>query len=213
VEDAKTTFANDDRQAVRSLGDDQLEITVRGLLRPSAKGMDNDPPSEFLRNNHFIRSDDDKVKDLSRRAVGDEKDAWAKAVKIERWVFQNISKKTFTEVFATADQAARSLEGDCTEHAMLAAAMCRAVGVPSRIAVGLVHVPNQRAMGFHMWMEVWVGGKWYALDPTLGHGHVGAAHLKISDSHWNDVQSVTPLLSVVRVLGKMKIDITSVQYE
>jgi transglutaminase-like putative cysteine protease len=90
--------------------------------------------------------------------------------------------------------------------------MCRAAGVPSRTAVGLVYAPRERAMGFHMWIEVWVGGKWYALDPTLGQGHVGAAHLKITDHHWNDVQSMTPLLPVTRVLGKLQIEVVSVKH-
>jgi hypothetical protein len=65
-------------------------------------------------------------------------------------------------------------------------------------------------MAFHMWTEVWVKGQWFAIDATLGQGSIGAAHIKIADHSWYDTQSLTPLLPVVRVLGKMDIEIVSV---
>ena len=40
-----------------------------------------------------------------------------------------------------------NFSGDCTEHAVLAAAMCRAVEVPSRVAIGLVYVEKESAFG------------------------------------------------------------------
>jgi hypothetical protein len=62
-----------------------------------------------------------------------------------------------------------------------------------------------------MWTEVWVDGQWKSLDATLGLGRVGAAHLKISDQSWHDERTLTPLLPVVRVLGKLSIDVVSVE--
>jgi transglutaminase-like putative cysteine protease len=91
--------------------------------------------------------------------------------------------------------------------------MCRAVGIPSRAAVGLIYVDDRRrgpVMGFHMWAEAWVDGRWYPIDATLGLGHVGATHLKIADHSWHDMQSLTPLLPALRVLGKVSIKVVSV---
>ena len=68
-------------------------------------------------------------------------------------------------------------------------------------------------MCFHMWFEVWVNGRWYTLDGTLGQGHVGAGHVKVLDAHWNDTDSFLPLLPVVRLLGKLKLDVLSVEYQ
>jgi transglutaminase/protease-like cytokinesis protein 3 len=120
-----------------------------------------------------------------------------------------MKKKNFTEAFATADHVARTLEGDCTEHAVLSAAMCRAAGVPSRTAVGLIYVDSGRdpVFGFHMWTEAWTGESWRPIDATLGRGFVGATHLKIADHSWHDTQSLTPLLPVFRVLGKVGIEV------
>jgi len=120
---------------------------------------------------------------------------------------------------ATADHVARTLEGDCTECAMLAAAMCRAVGVPSRTAIGLIYaepkeVGRRPTLAFHMWTEVWVDSQWLAIDATLGRGSVAADHLKITDHSWHGVQSVVPLLPVTRVMvGKAKVEVLSVKGE
>jgi len=209
--DAETLFPKDDRQEVRKAPNGTPELVVRGPRGPRAVSPLLQPPAEYLKSNHFIRSDDPLVKELARKATGQERSAWTKALRIEKWVHDNVKDKNFTQAFATADQVARTLEGDCTEHAILASAMCRAAGVPARPVIGLVYVPSAEAMGYHMWIEVWIDGDWIALDPTLGQGKVGAAHIKISDHHWNDVQSFTPLIPVVRVLGKLHLEIVSVK--
>lgn len=213
-EQPEKAFVADDGQAVKLLADNTLEIRVQGLRQPSRedRAAALPPPAEYLRSNHFLKAEDAAVKNLAQRAVGRENDPWEKALRIERFVQTRMRNKNFTEAFATADQVAKTLEGDCTEHAVLAAAMCRAAGVPARTAVGLVHVPHQQRLSFHMWIEVWVGGKWFPLDPTLGGGRVGACHLKIIDHHWNDEQSFTPLLPVVQLLGKLKVEMVEVKF-
>ena len=94
------------------------------------------------------------------------------------------------------------------------AALCRAVGVPARTAVGVVYFNDREhgpAFGFHMWTEVYVRGQWLGLDATLGQGGVGPAHLKITDHSWRDVQTLAPLLPVIAVLGKLQVEVVSVK--
>jgi transglutaminase-like putative cysteine protease len=152
------------------------------------------------------------VKDFARKAVGKEKDPWKKALLIEKWVHFNM-RGTNKEALAPADEVARTLEGDCTEYAMLMAAMCRAEGVPSRTAIGLIYADSKAGpvMAFHMWTEVWVQDQWVPLDATLGRGYVGATHLKITDHSWHDTRSLTPLLPLIRILGKVQIEVVSAQ--
>jgi transglutaminase-like putative cysteine protease len=122
---------------------------------------------------------------------------------------------TSDEALAPADHVARTLQGDCTEYAMLTAAMCRAEGIPSRTAIGLVYadVKSGPVFAFHMWTEVLIKGQWIPLDATLGRGYVGATHLKITDASWHDERSLTPLLPVVRVLGRDRMSIEVVRVE
>lgn len=162
--------------------------------------------SEYLESCHFINSADARVKELARRAVGEETDVWAKARRIERWVKQNMRVDNAVPL-EPASEAARQLRGDCRQYALLTAALCRAADIPARTAIGLLYVDKGRRplMGFHMWTEVWIEGQWLGLDATLGLGGVSAAHLKISDHSWHDTPSLTPLLPASRVLGKMTI--------
>jgi transglutaminase-like putative cysteine protease len=117
--------------------------------------------------------------------------------------------------FACASQIAADRKGDCRQHAMLTAALCRASGVPSRTAIGLVYVPDDdgkgAVLGFHMWTEVWIKGQWLGIDATLGQGGVGPGHLKISDHSWADTQTLAPLLPVTRVMGKLKVEVVKVE--
>ncbi|OAI41609.1 hypothetical protein AYO40_02840 [Planctomycetaceae bacterium SCGC AG-212-D15] len=213
-ENAASAFAQDDRQKVKNAKGESFELQVRARRKPADIPEESWPKvkEEFLQACYFLNSDDKLVRQHATTAVGRETDPWKKALKIERWVHANMQNKNFTEAFATASQVARTLEGDCTEHAVLAAAMCRAAGVPSRTAFGLVYVDSARGptMGFHMWAEAWVNGQWMPIDATLGRGFVGATHLKISDHSWNKTESLTPLLPVVRVVGKVSIEVEKV---
>src|SRR5262249_4486959 len=145
---------------------------------------------DYLSSNFFINSDDEEVRKHAKAAVGRQTDPWLKARAIERWVKENMKPMVFTEAMAPADHVAPTLTGDCTEFAMLAAAMCRAQGIPSRTAIGAVYYVDkgqQPKLGYHMWTEVWVRGQWLAIDATLGYGSVGAVHIKITDTNWHEV--------------------------
>lgn len=69
-----------------------------------------------------------------------------------------------------ASLTARSLRGDCTEHAVLTAALARSLGIPARVVVGLVILrPGERyaAVG-HAWAELRDGDLWTIADAALG---------------------------------------------
>jgi hypothetical protein len=64
--------------------------------------------------------------------------------------------------------------------------------------------------GFHMWTEVWARGKWLGVDATLGRGGVGPAHLKVAEASWHDTRTLSPLLPVIRVMGRLAIEVEKV---
>lgn len=204
-----TTFARDSRQEIKNVQGNSFELHVRASRQIAEGDITEDPGPEFRKSCHFINSDDARVRDHARSAVGSETDAWLKARMIERWVHTHMKKESHPVAFAPADEVARTLQGDCSEYAMLTAAMCRAAGIPSRAVVGLLYVDSSRgpAFGFHMWTEVWVQGRWVPIDGTLGRGFVGATHLKISDHSWYETKSLTPLLPATRLAGKTTIEV------
>ncbi len=165
------------------------------------------PGKEFLESNYFINWDNDGVKAHAAAAVrGLPATAtdWDKAAAVEKWVKRNMRAFEFSQAMATADNVAKTLSGDCTEYAMLGAAMCRAAGVPARTVLGLVYAPAKDGkpfLAYHMWYEVFADGQWLPLDATLGQGGVGPGHLKIADHSWHDERTFAPLLPVLRVLS------------
>ncbi len=50
---------------------------------------------------------------------------------MERFVNREVTKKNFSQTFASAAEVARSRKGDCTEHAVFLMALCRARGIPA----------------------------------------------------------------------------------
>lgn len=213
--DAAAAFSRDERQQVVKTEGNTIELSVKAVTVPTRGGndpADKKPGPEFLESSYFINSADALVRRLTKVAVANETDPWEKALRIESWIFRNMRNETH-EALAPADHVARTLNGDCTEHAMLMAAMCRAADIPSRTAVGLIYADTRQGprFAFHMWTEVWVRGRWVALDATLGRGYVGATHLKVLDHSWHDTYSLTPLLGLTRVMGKISIEVLSVQ--
>ena len=212
-EDAKTTFMRDTRQKVENADGNTFDLRVRPIREPAEVDNPGKIKEEFLKSSYFLDSGNEKVRAQAAQIVGDESDPWHKAQRIEKWVHEHM--KGNAEVnFAPASQVLHDLQGDCRQHAMLMAALCRAAGVPARTAVGLVYADDARrgpVLAFHMWTEVWIKGQWLMLDAVLGQGSVGAGHLKIADHSWQDIQTLAPLLPVTRVTGKVRIEVVEVK--
>ena len=118
-----------------------------------------------------------------------------------------MKNKNFSQAFASAAEVAKSREGDCTEHAVFLAALCRARGIPARGVMGLVYVDGGQAFGYHMWTEVYIDKQWIPLDGTLAQGGIGAAHLKIAQSNLKDASAYSAFLPVMQVLGRLSIKV------
>jgi hypothetical protein len=216
--DPAKVIKQDDRQSIKNLHDRSFELHVDARRSPRSLDKEAEPAAEFIKSNYFINSDDENVKKLAATAVGNLKDKWEKARAIEAWVRANMKSVDYTEAMATADHVAKTLSGDCSEYSMLAAAMCRAQGIPSRTAIGLVYVDSKAfggpALAFHMWTEVYIKGQWLAIDATLGKGSVGPGHIKITDHSWHETRDFKPLLPVTGfIMAKPTVEILSATRE
>ncbi len=153
--DPAGVFVTGATQAVKSIDAHTAEITVYAIRPGCADGNSHapaDPPTEDdLRPNNFIQSDDPLIVADAKKAADGETDPWRVAVALERYVDREVKDKNLTQAFATAAEVAKSREGDCTEHAVFLAALCRARGIPARVAIGLVYIQGAGAFGYHMW--------------------------------------------------------------
>jgi len=209
--DPAGVFSSGLSQRIKSIDPHTAEVTVYAVRPDEQSGNPDavdDPPSDDDRKpNNLIQSDDAKIVAVAREAAGRQKDPWLAAVALERHVRNLIKLKDFSQVFASAAEVIESGQGDCTEHAVLLAALARARGIPARVAMGLVYLENKKAFFYHMWTEVCIKGRWIPLDATLGKGGIGAAHLKLAHSNLAGASAYSSFLPIAQVLGRLHVEI------
>jgi hypothetical protein len=171
----------------------RVEVDV---MRGSAPAAGDATDERWLRATELLDFKSEPVRGLLAKAkLPKDGDAYRDAEALRRLVFRHLRRKDLATAFGSASEAARTQGGDCTEHAVLLAALLRAKGIPSRVASGLVYVPAMAGQGpgfgWHLWTQALVGapdgGKervWLDLDATLGGGGRGyhAAHILVATS-------------------------------
>jgi hypothetical protein len=217
--DPARVFIASASQQVTSTGPNTAELLVRAI-RPSPKMAPEPQPvgpqpatasekatAADLAPSSLVQCDDPRIVAMAAEAGGAEQDPWKTAVRLEDFVHRNIRTKNFSRAFSTAAEVAQTLEGDCTEHAVLLTALARARKIPARVAMGLVYTDAQQGFAFHMWTEVYVDGQWLPLDATLGQAGIGAAHLKLAQSDLSGPDAYASFLPIAQVLGRLKLEV------
>lgn len=143
------------------------------------------------------------IVELSQRAIGDARTSTARMVRMSSFVHDYIDNQGLSVGYASALEAAHTRAGDCTEHAVLLAAMARAQGIPARVVTGLAFA-DRYAGHFnvfvpHAWVQAWLGDHWQSFDPTLG--QFDSAHIALAVGDGDPWEYFADL----RMLGHMRI--------
>jgi hypothetical protein len=206
------TIPAGDNQRVERLENGSVIVVVEPVSAPKGavvpyKGKDVEI-IEATKPNRFLQSDDAKVMELAKRAVGNTKDAGEAAKRIEAFVADYIDDMSLSVGYASATEVAASRKGDCSEFAVLTAAMCRAVGIPARVATGLAYVDDfmgKAGFGGHAWVEAYIGNKWVGLDATFkagGKSGFDAGHIALARGNGEPAD----FFGMATTLGRFKIE-------
>ncbi|MBX3179574.1 MAG: transglutaminase domain-containing protein [Candidatus Hydrogenedentes bacterium] len=184
---------------------DVLEIRQPAPLpapgdRPAGPEFDTVP---YLESDPFIAADHPEIIERAHAIAGDETDPWARAVRLHEWMYEEIEKIPVLSVPNALD-VLRTGQGDCNEHAVLYAALARALGIPCRIAIGLVYSDMLGGFGYHAWPEVY-HGEWYPIDPTLGQLAADATHIKLFNG------GLDAWMQLAGYIGQMEIEVLEVE--
>jgi transglutaminase-like putative cysteine protease len=127
--------------------------------------------AEALRPTAWLQSDHPRLRAIAapvaRLAIPDAQRMLILASRVR----ERMPRVDFTGHFSALDTLARGA-GDCTEAAVLLAALGRAAGIPTRVASGLVY-SRERYHGVsnvfmpHSWVIAWVDGEWRSFDAAL----------------------------------------------
>ncbi|MCP5102264.1 MAG: transglutaminase domain-containing protein, partial [bacterium] len=147
----------------------QLAIDTRipGKMKKNQVTLPSKELEPYLKPNPLIECDHEKIRAISH-GLSIKGSAWESVLKIAHWVRRHI-KMNFKTGFASALQTLDAGEGDCTEHAVLTAALCRAEGIPTRVALGYTLTQSESPEPVytgHMWNEVYIDGIWIPIDAT-----------------------------------------------
>lgn len=211
--DPKELFAETDHQSVRSVGQNTIELTVQKLGSRSNPDAESQTPvlaDEYLSASRFLNFETPAVQQLLNRE-GDAKPPRDVAHKLEAFVRTYVSDKNFSTAMATAAEVAESKSGDCTEHAVLLAALLRAQGIPSRVVIGFVYSPAHQAFVGHMWTEAYLSETWTGLDAALGSEGMTCGHIAISTSSLagQNSEPMVEFLPLIHLLGQTSVEILS----
>ncbi len=211
--DPSQILPSGETQTLKKISNNSVEVTVTSLAPPRNIQPSGRAQQKYLTDTAFLQVKDRRVRDHARKAAAGSQDPGTVAVRMEKYVYRELKKKNFSTALASAAEVAKNMEGDCTEHACLLAAMLRAEKIPSRVVVGLVFAERFGAFGGHMWTEAWLDGMWIPLDATLGRGGIGAGHLRLADSDLADEgpAPVTAFVPLLNLMNDVEIEVVSTQ--
>lgn len=150
----------------------------------------------WLRPTSSAPADHPKIRRTAGTIVGDNLRPADAARRLNAWVHENLDKVPVAS-FPNAVEVLESGRGDCNEHTTLYVALARAVGLPARIAAGIVYTEAIFADGafyYHAWPEVFIEDRWVAIDPTFGQFPADATHVKLVEG---DLDQQMNLMGVV----------------
>jgi len=137
-----------------------------------------------------------------------------RAEALRAFVMRFIVHKDLASAFAGASAVAQSKAGDCSEHAVLLAALLRAQGIPSRVASGLIYAEEfggkHNLFAWHMWTQAQVKGEWIDLDATLASRPFHPGHLLIATSAQDDAQLDSDFSNLLATIGNLSIEVVHV---
>jgi hypothetical protein len=174
------SFASTDLEgAGQTAVDGVIEVRDARDLRP---GPAEDDLDRLLRPEPFLESDSPEVRAEAEKAAAGATTPRLRAERLVRHVHAILEKKP-TVSLPSAAEVLKTRVGDCNEHTALYVAMARALGLPSRIAVGLIYLRG--AFYYHAWAEVWIAtgndtGVWLPVDPTLNQFPADATHIRLA---------------------------------
>lgn len=211
------TIPSSDNQRVQKLEDGTVIVKVEPVSMPTGvtfpyKGTDANI-AEMIKPSRFLQSDDANIIALAKRAVGNTKDSAQAAKRIEEFVAKYVKNISLSVGYASATEVAASRRGDCTEFAVLCAALCRAAGIPARVTVGVAYVNDfegRTGLGGHAWTEAYISDKWVGLDSAFKAGALGkfdAGHIALASGNGEPAN----FFNIATTLGRFRIEKITVE--
>ena len=167
---------------------------------------------KFLKSSLYLDWQTPAVKAAAHKVPCNSDKPWDVALGLLKYVDETIFIKGLGAYFDPASKVLASHHGDCTEHAVLLAALARARGLPSRLVIGLTQLRGlsrrKQVFGYHAWTEVWIDGTWVSLDATVAQAPVDVGHIALDISDGNTADPAqNPGARLLNIIGNLDIEV------
>ena len=215
-------FSDRTNQRKKSQNARTVDITVfRVGLNPNEMGgvelkKDNDDSSQV--DTDFIPSKSPIIQEFARALVASQSKldegnvSLFEKVKICREeLVKRIELKEFDNQIGSVQETTKSKQADCVEHALLFASVCRAMGIPTRIALGMIFNRNKEEpeMKFHAWIEFHDGERWVPSDSSDQQFPISIDRIKVLESNFTDPNPYLDILKVYQSMTELEISVLS----
>ena len=108
----------------------------------------------------------DRLASAASKLFGGLDAGYARVQAMSDWIRENVEYRTgSTDTSTTACDVFLQRAGVCRDFAHLGVALCRALNIPARMAVGYARFDSPPP-DFHAVFEAFLGGRWELFDPT-----------------------------------------------
>ncbi len=153
---------------------------------------------------YIIPSNNQRIRQTAFDIVKDTEDIKRQIELLLEWIQTHIEQKPVDVI--TAMDVLEGRQAECQGHTYLYAAFARALGIPTRVANGIVYTDEFQGFLYHTWAESLVDGHWIAVDPTFYQMPADATHIKLVEG-----ELPSELLGLVNLIGKIKLRVIAAE--
>ncbi len=158
--------------------------------------------AEATRPTAWLQSDHASIRSLSAPVRYRGVSAHRKMEALVRIAEQQILEIDFAGHFS-AVETLRRRRGDCTESAVLLAALGRSIGIPTKVVSGLVYSRgayhgSSNVFLPHSWVIAYVDGRWRSYDAALGDFDATHIALTIGDGDTRSISAANQLAGLIQ---------------
>ncbi|MFO7754168.1 MAG: transglutaminase-like domain-containing protein [Desulfobacteraceae bacterium] len=173
-------------------------LTIRKETLPEPGDTLKNAPNlkRFTDPEPFIQSDHEAVIQKAHEITKGTDSDLEKIKNIVRWVHDHVRKMPVVTV-PSALSTLEDKKGDCNEHAVLTAALARAVNIPCRVETGLYYLSGK--FRYHAWNAFYAGG-WITADAVFNQIPADVTHISLTSG---ETRSETELAGII---GRIKLE-------
>lgn len=185
---------NDNLQVAKKDGDAWL-ITIQPAQLKDSKSISiaaaRAQKPDWVKPSLHIPATSPKFISLAKSIIKKSTDVRSASMAIRKYVNNSMTPNAGIGVLRDANEILIAKEGVCRDYAILTATICRAAGIPARLASGLVDFDGN--FYYHAWVEVWTGYDWLGLDSVPSNDFFTATHVKLSQGNVDQAFNFTIL--------------------